>query len=224
MVKHKIKYIFIAAILILGYIKANSQTPQSVLKNFMSYEIENGDTVYVDVLAPAKIVNKLPKQKGRDWRKYYRLVYNFSQVWPYARAAEKVGAVTDSTITEDELKGVKRTFYIERVKSELFELFADRFMNMTVTQGQLLIRLVDRQTGICSYDIIKGYTSGITAGFWQGIAKLFSSDLKSPYDPDGVDAQTEELVQLWYKGEFEDLYYHLFWEYPEDEKIPDKYK
>lgn len=224
MVKPKIKYIFPFIMMILGGISAYSQNPSSVLKNFMAYEIQDGDTVYVDCISPAKVISKLPKQKGREWRKYYRLVYNFSKVWPYALAAQKVVEKTDSTISDNNLRGVKRTVYIEDVKEELFELFGDRFRHMTVSQGQLLIRLVDRQIGICSYDIIKGYTSGITAGFWQGIAKMFSSDLKSPYDPEGVDKATEELVQLWYRGEFDDLYYHLFWEYPEPEKVPEKYR
>lgn len=223
-VKHIIKTTILAAILSLSCFAAHSQSPQSVIDRFMAFEVQDGDTVYVDVLTPAKVVSKLPKQKGKEWRKYYRLVYNFPKVWPYALAAQKVVQKTDSTILADHLKGMRRDAYIEAVKGELFELFADRFRHMTVSQGQLLIRLTDRQIGVIPYDIIKGYTSGITAGFWEGIAKLFSSSLKDPYDPKGIDRETEELIELWERGEFDDLYYHLFWEYPEPEKVPEKYR
>ena len=77
--------------------------------------------------------------------------------------------------------------------------------------------------GKSSYNIIKGYKSGVTAGFWQGIAKMFGSDLKAPYDPEGEDEMTEELVKLWEAGEFEGLYYSLFWQWPPTVDIPSKY-
>ena len=66
-------------------------------------------------------------------------------------------------------------------------------------------------------------TEGLYSGFWQGIARLFGTDLKAPYDPDGEDRQTEELVQIWERGEFEGLYYSLFWQYPTLPEIPSKY-
>ena len=86
------------------------------------------------------------------------------------------------------------------------------------------MKLIDREVGKSSFNIIKYYKNGMAAGFWQGIAKLFGSDLKKPYDPEGEDAVTEELVQKWESGEFEGLYYTLFWEYPPDTEIPSKYR
>ena len=103
----------------------------------------------------------------------------------------------DSVIAADNLKGVKREKYINKVQKELFSVFESQMRSLTVSQGALIMKLVDREVGKSSYNIIKGYKSGITAGFWQGIAKMFGSDLKKPYDPDGEDAATEELVQIW---------------------------
>ena len=85
------------------------------------------------------------------------------------------------------------------------------------------MKLIDREIGKSSYMIIKDYKSGIAATFWQGIAKLFGSDLKKPYDPKGEDSKIEELVQMWEDGDFEAFYFSLFWKDPPKVEIPSKY-
>ena len=94
---------------------------------------------------------------------------------------------------------------------------------MTVSQGALLMKLVDREVGKSSYNIIKDYTSGLAAGFWQGIAKLFGTVLKKPYDPEGEDQLTEELVKIWEAGDFQAFYFSIFWKDPPVMPIPEKY-
>jgi len=65
---------------------------------------------------------------------------------------------------------------------------------MTVTQGMILIRLIDRETQNTSYDLIKEYRGKITAAFWQGIARLFGTNLKEEYDPVGDDFLIEMII------------------------------
>lgn len=190
---------------------------------FLQFKVENGDTIYIDSIRPSRVWQKMPKQKGREWRKYYRLVHNFSKAYPYALVAKKLVNEADSTIATDNLKGAKREKYINKIQKELFEVFEGQMRNLTVSQGALIMKLVDREVGKSSYNIIKGYKSGITAGFWQGVAKLFGSDLKKPYDPEGEDEAVEELVHIWENGEFEGLYFSLFWKEPPVVEIPSKY-
>lgn len=190
----------------------------------MRYIASGSDTIYIAELPAARVYEKLPKQKGREWRKYYRLVYNFSKTYPYALVAKKLVAQADSTILHDNLKRGKKENYINAVQDELFSVFEKPLRNLTITQGAMLMKLIDREVGKSSYLIIKDYKSGMAAGFWQGIAKLFGSDLKKPYDPKGEDAPLEELVEKWESGEFEGLYYSLFWEYPSMPEIPSKYR
>lgn len=193
-------------------------------KIYMHYIVEGKDTIYIEELPAAKVYSRLPKQKGREWRKYYRLVYNFNKVYPYAVAAGKLVEQTDSTIAAEGLKRGKREKYISHVQDELFDEFEKPLRNLTVSQGALLMKLIDREVGKNSYLIIKDYKNGIAAGFWQGIAKIFGSDLKKPYDPDGEDRAVEELVQKWDEGEFDGLYYSLFWSFPPRTEIPSKYR
>ena len=192
-------------------------------EKLMKYIIEGNDTIYIDEIQASRAFAKLPKQKGKDWRKYYRLVHNFSKAYPYALVARKLVIEADSTIATDRLRGAKREKYISGVQKELFDVFEGQMRNLTVSQGALIMKLVDREVGKSSYNIIKGYKSGITAGFWQGVAKMFGSDLKKPYDPEGEDILTEELVKIWEAGDFPAFYRSLFWENPPEMPIPEKY-
>lgn len=197
--------------------------PLEEKRDFLPFIVEGTDTIYYDEITASKVYSRLPKQKGKEWRKYYRLVHNFSKAYPYAIVARKLVEEADSTITADNLKGVKRDRYVNEVQKELFEVFEGQMRKLTVSQGALIMKLVDREVGKSSYNIIKGYKSGITAGFWQGIAKLFGSDLKKPYDPEGEDALTEELVHMWEAGDFQAFYFSLFWQDPPQMPIPEKY-
>lgn len=197
---------------------------KSVDGQYMQYIVTDGDTVYVGNIRAARVYQKMPRQKGREWRKYYRLVHNFSKVYPYALVARHLVHEADSTIAADNLRRGKRDRYINGIQKELFEVFEKPMRNLTVSQGALLMRLIDREVGKSSYNIIKDYKSGIAAGFWQGVARIFGTDLKRPYDPDGEDEPIEELVQKWESGEFEGLYYSLFWKYPPEIEIPSKYR
>ena len=94
---------------------------------------------------------------------------------------------------------------------------------MTISQGALLLKLIDRETGMPPYTVIKEYKSGAAAGFWQAVAKLFENDLKSQYDPEGEDRDTEELVQIWKAGAFKNLYWSVFWEDPPEIEVPAYY-
>lgn len=200
------------------------KTEDSTHDNVMKYIIEGKDTIYIDEIRASKVYSKVPRQKGKDWRRYYRLVHNFSKAYPYALVAKKLVIQADSTIAADKLKGAKREKYINKVQKELFNVFEGQMRSLTVSQGALIMKLVDREVGKSSYNIIKGYKSGITAGFWQGVAKVFGSDLKKPYDPEGEDALTEELVEIWEAGDFPAFYWSLFWQDPPEMPIPEKYR
>lgn len=188
---------------------------------YMEYIVEGNDTIYVGLLDEAKIFSRLPRQKGKDWRQYYKLVYNFSRTYPYALAGRKMMAQVDSTIDESDAGKMKREKYIRDVEAELFRKFEKDLRNMTVSQGALLMRLVDRECGMCPYDIIKEYLNGMAAGFWQGVAKVFGTDLKRRYDPKGKDSLIEELVEIWESGDFEAFYISLFWEEPKKINLDD---
>ena len=195
---------------------ATAQNVRKVTGTPMEYSVENsGDTVFRDSIEPAWVLPKGQKMKGRDWRRYYKLVYNFNKVYPYALVGRKLMAQVDSTIAADVTRRSQRSRYINDVEKELFRLFEKDIRTMTVTQGLVLLRLIDRECGLSAYDIIRTYESGFAANFWQLVARLFSQNLKTRYDPSqGEDAQIEELCKIWDSGMWDNFYYSIFMELP----------
>lgn len=194
----------------------HAQTKRKVTGTPMLYEVgPQGDTVFLDSLDPVWIFPKGRKMKSNDWRRYYKLVYNFNKVYPYALVGRKMMAQVDSTLAADASKRSERNRYINRVEKELFRLFEKDIRNMTISQGVVLMRLVDRECGLSGFEIIKNYENGFAANFWQLVAKLFSQDLKTKYDPKGKDAQLEELVRIWDSGMWDAFYFSIFMEMPQ---------
>ena len=193
---------------------------------FLEYYVQSaGDTVFVDELPPAFVFPKFSRrerQSNPDLRKYYRLVYNFNAVYPYTDVAKKTVMEADSLISR--MNRRQKEKYVDKVQEQLLKDFTSVARNMTISQGKLLCRLVDREVGKTSFDIVRDYKSRAAAKFWQGIAKLFDQDLTTHYDPDGEDRMTEYLIEKWEEGQFDALYYSLFFEWPEKVVIPSKYR
>lgn len=184
----------------------------------MYYKVEApGDTVFMDVIDPVWCFprNRRRRRGGKDWRKDYKLVYNFNRVYPYALAGRKMIRQVDSTIAADVTKRSQRNRYVDDVEKELFRLFEKDIRSMTISQGVVLMRLIDRECGKSPYDLIKTYENGFVASFWQVVAKLFSQDLKARYDPKGKDAKIEQLVQIWEEGHWDAFYSSIFMEKPQ---------
>lgn len=132
--------------------------------------------------------------KRNEYRKYEKLILNIKRVYPYAimvRARlEKVN---------EDMKNIKdeksRKEYIKNVEKDVFGEYEDDMRQMTITQGRLLIKLIDRETQNTSYELIKVYRGRLTAVFWQGIARIFGTNLKDQYDAYGDDALIELIIR-----------------------------
>ena len=179
----------------------------------MHYVIEGSDTTFIDNL-PERFVFYRPRNKAerREWREYSRTIYNVKKVYPYALKAKEIIADADSTLANCDFTARERERYLKQYEKRLFKEFEKPLRSMSISQGRLLLKLLDRELGRTSYYVIKNYRGGAAAGFWQGVAKLFGSDLKQPYDRYGEDRLIEELVLLYQQGQFNYLYYSIFWE------------
>lgn len=182
---------------------------------------EKGDTVLVDEIVPSRVFAYRIRKGQKGWRQYYRLVYNFNKVYPYTRSARNVVNGVDSTLAANNFTNAEKNAYMDGLQKDLLKLFEPIIRKMTISQGQLLCRLVDREIGKSSYELVKYYRGGFSAWFWNGVGKLFNQDLKAHYDPMGIDAPTEELVMAWEDGSFDELYFQVFGEYPDRTIAPD---
>lgn len=213
--KYRPKYILSVLLSLLFLIPASAQKLRKPKGTPMYYEVTpEGDTVFMETLDPVWILPRGRKAGSADWRRYYKLVYNFNKVYPFALVGRKMMAQVDSTIVADVTRRSERNRYVADVEKELFRLFEKDIRSMTVSQGLVLMRLVDRECGMSAYEIIRTYESGFAANFWQLVARLFSQNLKTRYDPKGEDAKIEELCHIWDSGQWDSFYYSIFMERP----------
>jgi hypothetical protein len=128
-----------------------------------------------------------------DFRKYERLIYNLKKVYPYAVIVRKRLSRVDADMQNiDNEDGRKE--YLKKVEKDVFAEYEGAVRDMTITQGRLLIKLIDRETQNTSYTLIKDYRGKVAAAFWQGIARIFGTNLKEEYDPYGEDALIESII------------------------------
>lgn len=178
----------------------------------MGYTVENGDTIYIDRIQPAYALNKpVYDLKKKEWRKFYKLIYNFKKTYPYALQAKKAAQQVDSIVAAEHMSGREQDEYVKAFEKKLFKEFEKPLRNLTVTQGRLLMKLIDREMGLTTFYVIKNYRGRFKAFMWQGVARLFGSNLKTPYDRFGKDKKVEELVKMWEAGTFDPLYYSIFY-------------
>lgn len=157
--------------------------------------VYQGDTIpYIELptfryFAPRSFAN------NREQNQYNRLVRNVKRVYPYARLAgikfDEYSEILMGLETEGQRKRAARN--LER---EIRDEFEGELRRLTISQGHILIKLIDRETNHTSYDVLRDFRGAFTAVFWQSFGRLFGYNLKTEYDPYGEDKLIEEIVQL----------------------------
>jgi hypothetical protein len=161
---------------------------------YLPAKVVNGDTIIVTNLNEVTIGDQQQRFANKfEERKYWKLVYNLKKVLPYAKMARsKLDEMNAHFLTLKTEKEKRQ--YVKQVEQQIKDEFEDQLKALTITQGRLLIKLIYRETGNTSYELVKDLRGGMSAMFWQTLARLFGSNLKSKYDPQGEDAVIEEIV------------------------------
>lgn len=190
-------------ILLLFVLLVNISLGQNTAKDSFyvtRFVIVDGDTIPNVNIEEVVVFPKLVFKNRRQSRRYRKIVRDVRKAYPYAKYAKKKLDEMESEF--DKLDSDKeRKKYIKVVESELTKDFGRELKKLTVTQGRILLKLVDRETGDTSYELLKTLRGSISAVFWQAIARLFGSDLKSHYDPTGDDYLIERVVKLIEAGQ-----------------------
>jgi hypothetical protein len=194
----KIFFLIIFSVLICG---AKSSIAQNTSSKYGPYDtllvpiyVYNGDTLPSRTLEMVWITAKMPaamRKRLEEWTKLRNAVY---VTYPYARKAGIIMNDMNAKMAKMTSEGEKKT-YIKSREKELKKEFADPLTNLSIYQGKILMKLINRQTGNNCYDIIKEYKGGFTARFWQTVAFFFGTSLKQPYDAGGDDQQIEVIVK-----------------------------
>ena len=153
----------------------------------------NGEKLPEIEIKEVTISGKRRLFEGFQYWRYERMVYNVKKVYPYALIVrDKLNEVNNRLVQITDEKQKKK--YLKDLEKEVFRDYEDDIREMTITQGKILIRLIDRETSNTSFDLIKEYRGKIAASFWQGIARIFGTNLKESYDPVGNDLLIEMII------------------------------
>jgi hypothetical protein len=162
--------------------------------------IIDGDTIWVAELDEIYIFPTKKFKNRWEYRRYTRLIYNVKKAYPWAKlAGEKLAEVEAEMLLLETEKEQKE--YIKKVEDELLGEYTEDLKKLTITQGRILIKLVDRETGDTSYELVRELRGKLSAVFWQALARLFGSNLKSEYDAYGEDRLIEEIIILIEAGQ-----------------------
>lgn len=156
--------------------------------------IVDGDTMPFFQLKPVDIWEKRTFKTKRAERKYSRLKKKVIKVFPYAKLAgvklNEFASILDTVQSERQ----KKKFY-KQIEEELKTEFGDELKKLSMSEGRILIKLIDRETGNTSYELVNDLRGKLTAFFWQSFARIFGHNLKDRYDPEGADREIEFIVR-----------------------------
>jgi hypothetical protein len=184
-------------LLIFGSAVLHAQEGES---RVLSAMVIGEDTIPVVTLRDFTIAEYRIQRSKRQQRQIDRLTRRVVKVYPYAKVAGDLMNEYDRQLST--LKTEKeRKEYLKIAEEELKQEFEGEITNMTVTEGLILIKLIDRETGDTSFELIKELKGSFNAFMWQTVARLFGSNLKQEYDREGDDKMIEEIVQMIEDGE-----------------------
>ena len=156
--------------------------------------VYNGDTIpyrEMDMVFILSHMTEAQKEAFKQWTRLRNAVY---VTYPYAIQAgytiNEVNFYLGRMGSEKERKK-----YLRSKEADLRKKFADPLMQLSIYQGRVLMKLINRETNNNCFEIIKEYKGGFSARFWQTVAWVFGGNLKLEYDPKGSDAEMERIVR-----------------------------
>ena len=176
---------------------ASGFAQRGVFVQEISYVVEDGDTILCITL-PTYV--HLGFKNKKEEERFSRLLYNIRKVYPYARMSAVKLQEYDNMLAKIPDKDLQKKL-MKDAEKQLRKQFQKDIENLTFSQGIILLKLVDRETGKTTYKIVDELRGNLRAFFYQTIARLFGMNLKSQYDPKGKDKDIERIVTMIERGE-----------------------
>jgi uncharacterized protein DUF4294 len=192
------RHFLIILIIVLAYPCLSQR--QAVNPVIVKAIIVDGDTIPVIMLSNVEVIalSIPPTRKGK--RKLTKLVKNVKKVYPWARLAGIQLRKYDNLLSEAKTNKERRKI-MKDAEKEINEKYGSELKKLTFSQGRILIKLIDRETGNSSYSLVQELRGNFTAFFYQAFARIWGYNLKIKYDPEGDDKQIETIVRMIERGQ-----------------------
>lgn len=179
------------------------ETSKKISEMTVAYAVidENGDTIITVNLPEMDISLMAQYQEMLDTRHGRRLVNNVRKVYPYAKEAGKLLAKYDEMLVNMKSSKARRQL-MKDAEDDITAKYSKELKQMTFSQGLILIRLIDRETGSSSFKVVQALRGKFRAAFYQGFARLWGYNLKTEYDPKNnkEDENIEIIIAMIEKG------------------------
>lgn len=190
------KQCYISIILLFSCVFCTKPAAQNTFKSRIpAYAADEGDSVKTLVMNDIYVYSPQEYRNFSENAKYKKMVRDIKKTLPYAKMIYTTLIETYEYImtmpTEEE-----RQKHLSRMENDLFKEYKPVLKKMTLSQGKLLIKLIDRECNQTSYDLVKAFLGPFRAGFWNIFAGMFGASLKSNWDPKGKDAATERIIEM----------------------------
>lgn len=164
----------------------------------LQVQIEGNNTIFLAYLPDLWV---FPSFKNRKQEQYYwKLVRDVKRTLPYAKIVAKELSETNKLLMQMP-NDKERKKYLAQYEKDIYKKYEPELRKLTLSQGKLLIKLIDRECNNTSYDLIKMYRGSIRAFFYQGFARIFGANLKSKYDAYKEDKILERVIILVEAGQ-----------------------
>lgn len=162
---------------------------------------ENGDTTLLVFLPEVDIDLMQRYSQITSTHKGRRLASNVKKVYPYAKLAGAKMQEYDSILAHTKDKA-ERNRLLKEAEKEITDQYTDELKDLTISQGLILVRLIDRETGSTTYQVVRELRGKVRAFFYQGFARLWGYNLKTEYDPHNnpEDDDIETIMTLLERG------------------------
>jgi len=161
--------------------------------------IEGNDTIPMIFLKDVIVFPPLKFNSEKERRDYEKLVRDIKRTLPYAKLVYNTLIETYEyieTLPDDKTKDA----HLRRMEKELFKDYKPELKKLTLSQGKLLLNLIDRECHQSSYQLVNAFLGKFRASFWNLFATMLGANMKTEYDPKGKDAMTERVAQLVERG------------------------
>lgn len=182
-------------LILLPAVTMRAQEPLDQSPNYQLAVIIGGDTIPRYYLRDLNVVKRVSLSED-EIKKNKRLIRNIKKMLPYAKAARRELDIIDREASG--LSKSERRKYMKAKEDEIMDRYADELKKCTVTQGKVLLKLLDRETGKSAYTCVGELRGKVRAGFYQSFAWIFGFKLKARYDPEhNKDDNLIERITLY---------------------------
>ena len=190
-------------ILFLSFItvRLDAQEQTTTIKGYLvPVCVYEGDTIPSMRMPTLYIYKPLKFKNKKQQQEYNRLVRNVKKTLPIAKEVNR--AIIETYEFLQTLPDEKaRQKHLSLVEKSVKEQYTPRMKKLTLAQGKLLIKLINRETSSSSYELVKAFLGPFKAGFYQAFAAIFGASLKKEYHPEDEDAMIERIIVLIENGQ-----------------------